>query len=140
MTTAGDIINQALKDVGVIGPGESASGDDAADALDVLNQLIGQWQVLPGCVPKPPYALAACTELAQSLNLPSLYDAALRYSLGERLLTVFARSSRSDIILLAVQARKILKRSNLVIPDAEMPAPLLFGRRYGTNSGDDQCE
>jgi hypothetical protein len=137
MTTVSDIINQALKDVGVIGPGESASGDDAADALDALNQLLAQWQVLPGCVPKAPYVLSTFADPAQPLELPALYDAALRYSLGERLLTVFSRASRSDIVMLAAQARKILKRSNLVIPEAEMPAPLPRGRRLGTYCGNE---
>lgn len=136
MSTPGDIINQALKDVGVIGPGESASGDDVADALDVLNQMISQWQVLSGCVPKAPFALNTVTDLATPFNLPQLYDAALRYSLAERLQTVFSSPARADITRLALQARKVLKRSNLVIPDAEMPGPLQFGRRLGTCCGD----
>ncbi|MGE5650943.1 MAG: hypothetical protein ACM34A_12170 [Bacillota bacterium] len=44
MTTAADIINMALKDIGVIASGETASAEDAADALMTLNQMIGQWQ------------------------------------------------------------------------------------------------
>ena len=136
MSTAGDIINQALKDVGVIGPGEAASGDDVVDALDALNQMIAQWQLLPGCVPRAPFALAAIEDLSAPLNLPPVYDAALRYSLGERLTTVFSVPARGDIVMLAQQARKVLKRSNLVIPEAEMPGPLQFSRRLGTCCGD----
>ncbi|GEM_PF-2840806 len=139
MSTAGDIINQALKDVGVIGPGEAASGDDVVDALDTLNQMIAQWQVLPGCVPKAPYTLIAIEDLSAPLNLPPVYDAALRYSLGERLTTVFSVPARGDIAMLALQARKVLKRSNLAIPDAEMPGPLLFARRLGVCCGEDPC-
>lgn len=139
MTTVGDIINQALKDVGVIGPGEAASGDDAADALEALNQMIAQWQVLPGCVPKAPYVLAPFAELAEAPNLPPLYDAALRYSLAERLTTVFSAPARGDITMLALQARKVLKRSNLVIPESEMPGELQFGRTAGTCCGEDPC-
>lgn len=136
MSAAGDIITQALKDVGVIGSGEAASGDDVVDALDVLNQMIAQWQVLPGCVPKAPFALAQVADLAEPFNLPPIYDAALRYSLAERLTTVFSVPPRADITMLAMQARKSLKRSNLVIPDAEMPGPLQFGRRLGVCCGD----
>jgi hypothetical protein len=139
MSTAGDIINQALKDVGVIGSGEAASGDDVVDALDTLNQMIAQWQALPGCVPKAPYVLAAVEDLAAPLNLPPVYDAALRYSLGERLTTVFSVPVRGDIAMLALQARKVVKRSNLVIPDAEMPGALQFGRRLSTCCGDAPC-
>lgn len=139
MSTVGDIINQALKDVGVIGAGEAASGDDVADALDTLNQMIAQWQVLPGCVPKEPYALAAFVDLAEIPNLPPIYDAALRYSLAERLQTTFSVPPRADIAVLAMNARKVLKRSNLVIPDAEMPGALQFNRRFGACCGNDPC-
>lgn len=136
MTTAGDIINQALKDVGVIGSGEAASGEDVVDALDALNQIIGQWLVLPTFLPKPPYLLALITNPGDELNLPPVYDSALRYSLGERLLTVFSRPNRPDILAYAAQARKVVKRSNLVIPDSVMPDPVLYGRRYGVYCDD----
>lgn len=46
MTTVNDLITGALRDVGVIASGESPSADDAADSLEVFNQMIGQWQVL----------------------------------------------------------------------------------------------
>lgn len=130
MSTAGEIIDQALKDVGVIGTGEAASGEDAADALSALNQLIADWQVLPGFVPYAPYALAALADLAEPLNLPPIYDGALRYSLGERLMTTFSLPMRGDIARLAAQTRKTLKRSNLVIPQLETPYPLLGNRVY----------
>jgi len=137
MTTAGDIINQALKDIGLIGPGETASGEDAADAFTALNQLIADWQLLPGNLPPAPYVLALVADPADDLNLPLSYDSPLRYSLAERLFTVFSVPPRPDIIRLAAQARKNLKRSNLVIPDGEMPGALQFGRRVGTCCGND---
>lgn len=45
MTTAADIINQALRDVGAIGLAQTAEAEDAAAALSTLNQMLGQWQV-----------------------------------------------------------------------------------------------
>lgn len=44
MTTASDIINGALKDVGALAAGETAAAEDTADALELLNQMLGQWQ------------------------------------------------------------------------------------------------
>lgn len=44
MTTVNDIITAALKDINVLGAGETASSEDAADALTMLNQMLGQWQ------------------------------------------------------------------------------------------------
>jgi len=43
MTTPLDIITQSLKDSGVIGVGQTASAEDAQDALYKLNQMISQW-------------------------------------------------------------------------------------------------
>lgn len=139
MSTAGDIINQALKDVGVIGPGEAASGDDVVDALDTLNQIFADWLILPTLVPKAPFVLSQVAELTDPLNLPAHYDSALRYTLGERLLTTFGLATRGDIIRMAALARKALKRSNLVIPELEIPEPLLHSRLYGAFCGDDPC-
>lgn len=44
MTTASDIINGALKDVGALAAGETATAEDTTDALELLNQMLGQWQ------------------------------------------------------------------------------------------------
>lgn len=44
MTAAIDIINLALKDIGIIGNGQTASADDISDCLTTLNQMLGQWQ------------------------------------------------------------------------------------------------
>lgn len=38
-----DILNLALRDVGVIGEGQTASAETTNDALTTLNQMIGQW-------------------------------------------------------------------------------------------------
>lgn len=137
MTTAGDIINRALKDAGVIAAGETAPAEDAVDALIALNDIIIQWQALPACMPKAPFELVTFTGQADVLNLPALYEPALRYSLAEVLPTIFSLPVRPDIIRLAVHARKVLKRANLVIPDAQMPCTLLAGRRFGTCCGDE---
>lgn len=40
MSTAQQIINRSLRVLGVIGAGETATSDDSADALTVLNQMI----------------------------------------------------------------------------------------------------
>ncbi len=45
MTTALDIINLALFDSGIIGTGQTASAQDANNALVRLNYMIGEWQV-----------------------------------------------------------------------------------------------
>lgn len=43
MSTANDIINRALRSLSVIGQGESADADQAADALVSLNDMVAAW-------------------------------------------------------------------------------------------------
>jgi len=45
MTTAAAIIRQALAHIRVRGAGQSVSGDDAADALAVLNTMLDSWRL-----------------------------------------------------------------------------------------------
>lgn len=45
MATAGDQINRALRLLGVLAEGETASADTAQDALVALNQMIDSWSV-----------------------------------------------------------------------------------------------
>jgi len=45
MTTVATVINLALKDIGIVGVGQTASAEDANDALTTLNQMLAQWQV-----------------------------------------------------------------------------------------------
>jgi hypothetical protein len=137
MSTVGDIVNRALKDVGVLAAGETAPAEDAADALAALNNLVVQWQLVPSYLPAAPYELTTFASLADPVNLPAAYEPALHYSLAEVLPATFSLPPRPDIARLALGARKVLKRANLVIPDAEMPDAVLYGGRYGVCSGDE---
>jgi len=42
-STAGDMISLALKSSGVLGVGQTALAEDANDALNIWNMMIGQW-------------------------------------------------------------------------------------------------
>lgn len=44
MATVSKLVNLALKDAGVIGSGQTAEAEDAATALDTLNQMLAQWR------------------------------------------------------------------------------------------------
>lgn len=137
MTTAGDIINRALKDAGVIAAGETAPAEDAADALAALNDIVAQWQTIETYVPEVPFVLAPFGSLAEQVNLPTKYEPALRYSLAETLLTTFSLPPRPDIAMHAFRARKALKRSNIKIAETEMPYPMISGSRFVACTGDE---
>ena len=44
ISTARDIVTAALRDLGVLASGETATASDASDGLDALNALIDQWK------------------------------------------------------------------------------------------------
>lgn len=44
MTTAADLFNLALKDLGALGIGQAISADDTADALSTINMMLDSWQ------------------------------------------------------------------------------------------------
>ncbi len=43
--TGRDLVTRALKTIGVLGTGESPSAADAADAFDLLNELVDAWAI-----------------------------------------------------------------------------------------------
>jgi hypothetical protein len=45
MTTPVELINLALKQVGVLGVGQTAAAEDIADAFKMLNMMLAQWSV-----------------------------------------------------------------------------------------------
>ena len=50
MTTARQIIEQALRSIQVLGQGQTLSANEAAYALEMLNDLLGSWSVEGGLV------------------------------------------------------------------------------------------
>lgn len=44
MTTVLQVINQSLRDANIIGEGDTASGDQASEALALFNQMLALWQ------------------------------------------------------------------------------------------------
>lgn len=44
MTIVADLLNLCLKDIGIVGEGQTASADSMADAFDTLKQMLGMWQ------------------------------------------------------------------------------------------------
>lgn len=50
MTTARDLIEQAMKKINVLGVGSTLTAEDAADGLSTLNNMISSWSVEGGFV------------------------------------------------------------------------------------------
>ena len=229
MTTVIDLITLALKDLGAVGVGQTATADDTADALATLNQMLGQWQgerlsvfheidvakqatgavsytigvggdfniqrptdiksafvrlnnasipvdypvtiirsredysritvktltTLPDCVyydpayplgnllwypaPGSQYelhvtvldALPQFATPAAVINLPPEYLAAIRYNLAIYLAPTYQIDPQRTLAMLAMNAKRVIKRMNLQIPAMTMPSAILGnGPRY----------
>ena len=217
MAIVAELLTLCLKDIGIVGEGQTASPDSMQDAFDTLKQMLGMWQAdklyiyaskeisvtLTGAasytvgtggvvnIPRPvkiaaafwrsgniDYAMqvlnsfedyerialkdsgalpsAVCyvasyplatlyvypststgdLRLVTRIDLPSYVDSyddlalppeyamAIRYSLDELLSVSFQTPLRPDIPPMAMKARKIMKRNNVSIPLAQMPAAL----------------
>lgn len=69
MTTPVEIINLALKQVGVLGVGQTASSEDVGDAFKILNMMMAQWSVKRNVV-------------YQIVDVPCMSTGAQTYSVG----------------------------------------------------------
>lgn len=69
MTTPVELINLALKQVGVLGVGQTAAAEDINDAFKMLNMLIAQWSVKHNVV-------------HQILDVPFVCTGAQTYTVG----------------------------------------------------------
>lgn len=126
--SARSLITSAMKDAGVIGAGQTASSDDMQDAFDSLTGMLALWQIDKLLLPEQVPVIGG---IEAELTVAPEYREAIRYSLAERLTTVFQTPLRPDIAALARTARKIIKRSNVVIPKSAMPCHLPMGSVNG---------
>lgn len=77
---ASDVINQALRIMGVIASGETASGDDSITGLEYLRDLFAEWR--GSGIMIPDYAVAS---LSATLSLDNADKQAVAYQLALRM-------------------------------------------------------
>lgn len=129
-----ELITLALKDIGVIGTGQTASAEDVNDSLTALNQLIEEWNLQDNYKPvdadgvRVPLATYATT--ADTITAAAGFQAAIRYSLGERIAPSYGVALRPDLLKLGTHSRRVYKRTNTKPQELEMPLELLPARTY----------
>lgn len=131
MTTANDLISQALKDINVLAAGETLSPEDASDALAMLNQMLGQWQaqkiyvygqriVSFNCDGSQSYAIGPGQTIATTL--PTAIDSAT-YNLNGITYPVTVLDSREDYENITLKAIS-----------ATIPSAIFFQRDWPTGA------
>jgi hypothetical protein len=131
MATVADILGPAFADAGIVGSGQTPSGDDTDTALTTLNQMLGIWQVSAF----PSLILPEYTSAGDDLGLPREFEAPMRYNLAVNLCAAFSTPLRPDVKQLATTTLRTLKRLYLSIPQLSIPVDLLPRRRYDVVTG-----
>lgn len=78
--------------------------------------------------------LTQYTTLTADLDVPDEYVLAMRYSLAELISPMFGIAAPNNIIALARNARRVMKRNNTEILPLDMPCEVLPGYVYDINS------
>lgn len=78
--------------------------------------------------------LTQFTSLAQTINLPPEYLAAIRYNLACRLRPMYQLPPDPSVLALAHDSLNLIKNANAQIPRLRMPAGAVRGRKYNVYS------
>jgi hypothetical protein len=103
MATARDLILRSFRELGITDGFEDASAEDAAVALDTLNDMIGAWE-LDGI----PTGLGTLT-LNTALAVPDNHLEAMRANLSARLAPVFGRQAPPMVVEMASRGLRALQ-------------------------------
>lgn len=92
MAKAIDVVNRALRLIGVASEGEALEASTAADALDVLNGLLAEWY---GNIAIPDYSAAS---LVDDLTIDAGDKEALSYQLALRLAPEYGQALSAEFV------------------------------------------
>lgn len=118
MATARDLITRSMRELGVTDGYEPVSAEDAAVALDVLNDMIGAWE-LDGI----PLGVGTVT-LNTDLAVPDNHLEGMRANLSVRLAPTFGRQAAPMVVEMASRGLRALQsaysRTRLLSVDPAM--------------------
>lgn len=108
MATANDIITSALKDLGVLERNESPQGQEALDALDLLNEMCNSW-IHDGL----DMEWITLTALSDVVPYPDDQLGPIRYNLGMYLAPSFDVMPSPVLVAMAQKGFEHLRRAYL---------------------------
>lgn len=120
MAKAIDVINRALRLIGVAQSGEPLEADVASDALSVFNSLLAEWY---GNIAIPDYSVAALTT---DLTIDDGDKEALAYQLAIRLAPEYNQTLSQEFYLSATESMVRLRNRYFVqgnVDFSELPVP-----------------
>ena len=124
MTTYRDIVNQALRELGVLHSGEVANGDEGANGLTALNQMLNSW-IYEGI----DLEHTTATGLTDTLPYPDDHHSAFAYNLAMRLAPQFGVTPSPVLIAMSAQGFRYMQGRYLKIK----PLSVDLGLRWNPN-------
>lgn len=131
MAKAIDVINRAMRLIGVAQSGEPLPSDVAADALSVFNSLLAEWY---GNIAIPEYSIAGLTA---TLTMDDGDVEALAYQLALRMAPEYGFSVPQEFVIGAKESMSRLRMRYFVVGSVdftELPLPTGFGALSDPNN------
>ena len=128
MATANDVITGAMKDLGILERNESPQGQEALDALDILNFMCSSW-IHDGIDME-----WLTVGLNDSINYPEDQIGPIRYNLAMSLAPTFEVMPSPALVAMANTGYKQLRKAYAVIDELSVDSQLQ--PRYQPNNSD----
>lgn len=117
--TVNDLIRRAMRSIGVLHHNEEPSSDEAADALQTLNDMLNAW-IYEGM----DLEFAADLVLTDTLPYPDDHAAAFRYALAVELAPEYGVQPPPAVLAMAANYKSALK-TRYIDPDTLGTDPFL---------------
>lgn len=130
MTTAADIIDGALQDIGEYDVGETPPTDDYTVGLTRLNQLLARWE-------RQGIALGFTTLATKddAMPTPDWADAAIRANLAVLIAPAFGTQASQTTVAEAQSGHRELKNYTTPTPEADLGYLVRRSGAYNINNG-----
>lgn len=124
MTTASDVVNGALKKIGIVAAGETASAEDAADGLSALNKMMFGLEI------KGVNLGHSTLSLTSTVNLPGSHIEGLVCMLAVRIGPEYEREASPTVQGMAAEAEMLFSTLYAVVPTMRPDSVLLGMGRW----------
>ena len=130
MATAGDVINRALRLIGVAEAGEAASSEDADICLTALNDMLRDWERRGLSL-----GFSAASTIGATLDVPAHAIRAIAYNLAVEIAPEFSSPVPQNVFNEADRGYRRILRDAIGTPRSSVThMPGSYGGWYDINS------
>lgn len=126
MATAGDIVNRALRLIGIVGIGRSATAEEMQEGLGELRDMLADWE-LQGV--RLGALVGVDLAITTTIPLPASHRGALQRNLAVLLAPEYGRTVEPALAMKADEGFRALQAAYLQVPEMRID-PALRGTYY----------